>query len=641
MRANFSRLLPTLALVVGSLVIPLNSWAQDQPLERINRVGGFSGAGIVEDIQPGEIIIRKGTAKQAAFMIQDKDDRFISLDGNDYIVNMPARIRVAGKLPGKLIEKGMVVQFTGEINRSGRTGKPVKDIKVLSGKSELKLFTATEPSGKAMVPCEFVGIVQRFSNQKIYLVVPKTKLSPTERVTVQIAEDAFFDIESDDLNRVRAGDKVLSFAGDKMANGAMVIRKIEVELAAEREVATTSFSEQLFLKYSKLSNEPGEAREETSAHFILYTDISPRSSKVLLEKLETMYGFLARYYRKKPKEPIECYVVTDRSKFRGIPPIGAKKIDEGSGVTSSKGFAIMKGNRVKGRRTRSVVYSCDDHKVVQHEAVHAYCSMAFGTAGPVWYAEGMAEMGQYWTPNELGVHIEPVVIEYLTNAEKKKLFDIVAAGQITGDSWKAYAWRWALCHLLANNPNYSKRFHDLGVNLMAGKKDSFRKAFGKNSEQIAFEYDQFIANFDNGYRVDLCVWEWREDPQELGDRQAGVTVNAQQGWQATGVMLDKELSYDFICTGAKDESGNRVSPRWTIKKDSFVSPDGNSRGDGKLVGAILTDYELSEPFEIGGKNKAVKIPASGQLYLRCQEKWNALADNDGQVKVYVRRSQKK
>ena len=610
-------------------------------VQRIEKVGSFSGEGTVEDIQPGEIIIRREDGKQRAFLIQDKDDRFLSLDGNDYIVSLPAAIEVAGQLPGKLLEKGMVVQFRGEINRGGRTGAPAKQIKVLpESQGQLKLEPETMPEGKQMVPCEFVGIIQRIANKSMYLVVPKTKMSPTERVTVKIDDDAVFDISAKDLNRVQHGDKVVSFSGDKMSNGAMVIRKIQVAMAAEgREVATTSFSDQLYLKYSKLSDEPTDPREESSQHFVLYTDISPRSSKVLLEKLETMYGFLSRYYRKKPREAIECYVVSDLDKFRGkLPPVGVRKIEERAGVTASRSLIRTRGNRVKGKKTLSTVYSCDDHGVVQHEAVHAYCAMAFGNAGPVWYAEGMAEMGQYWTPNVQGVHIEPVVIEYLTSAEKKKIPDIVAAGQITGDSWKAYSWRWALCYLLANNPNYSKRFHQLGVNLMAEKQDSFKKAFGDVADKIDFEYDQFVANFDNGYRADLCVWEWRDDAKEIGDKRAAVSVNANQGWQATGILLDQGESYDFICPGSKDDNGKRVPPSWQIRKDQSVSPNGNGRGDGRLVGAILSDFELSEPFEIGNKKLATEVPASGQLYVRCREKWNAIGDNEGQVKVYVRKS---
>ena len=608
--------------------------------QEIKKIGTFAGEGIVEDFQPGEITIRRKDGKQKSFLIQNKGERFVSLDGNDYIVPMPAKINVYGTLPGKLLERGMIVQFSGEINRSGRTGKAVKDLKVISGdKDQLLIEPATLPSGKAMVPCDFVGIIQRFTNQRMYLVVPRTNMSPTERISVKVADDAMFDIQAEDLNRVREGDKVISFKGDTMDNGAMVIREIEIELNADREVATTSFSDQLYLKHSKLSDKPAGAREERSANFVLYTDISPRSSRVLLDKLETMHGFLSRYYRKKPKEPIVCYVVTDLDNFSKIPPVGVQKIAEKAGVTVSQQFALMKGNRVKGKQTTSTVYSCDDHGVVQHEAVHAFCSMAFGTAGPVWYAEGMAEMGQYWEPEQKAIHIEPVVIEYLTTAKKKEMADIVAAGQITGDSWKAYSWRWALCHLLANNPTYSKRFHNLGTNLMAEKSDSFDKAFGDVKKKISFEYDQFVANFDNGYRTDLCVWQWPEEAKPI-KKNASFNVNAKQGWQATSLILDKNSSYDFVCPATKDDSGKKKKQSWKIKSTKTVSPNGNHKGDGRLIGVILSNYELSEPFEIGSKKAKFTPPESGQLYVRCQEKWNAIADNEGTIKVFVRKTPK-
>ncbi len=614
--------------------------AQPTVLQRINKIGSFAGEGIVADIQPGEIVIQGDNGRRAAFLIQNKDERFLSLDGNDYIVRMPSNIEVTGRLPGKLLERGMVVRFRGEINRSGRTGTPVKRIDVIAGdQSSLKLEPLREPEGRAFVPCDFVGIIQRFTNQSMYLVVPKTRWTPTQRIAVRVADDAYFDLQADDLNRVQDGDRVVAFRGDKMANGALVIRDIKVELTPEREVATPTFSDQLYLKYSKLSDDPADPRQENSDHFILHTDISPRSARVLLEKLETMYDFLSRYYRTRPKAPIACYVVADLDHFRGkLPPVAISKIRNRSGVTASKSRSLIRRGRKHGKQTVATVYSCDDHDVVQHEAVHAWCSMAFGTTGPVWYAEGMAEIGQYWEPNQQAVQIDPVVIEYLTSNQKKKMQEIIAAGQITGDSWKAYAWRWALCHLLIHNPNYSRRFRDLGMNMMAEKTDSFDRAFGKVADQIAFEYDQFVSNFDNGYRADLCAWQWCDDARAIENR-ARFPVKAQAGWQATGLTMREGQAYDFVCVASEDKAGNKRSPTWKISSIAGeVSPDGDSRGFGKLIGVVLSDYQLSEPFEIGSRRFRLRSPASGQLYVRCRDRWNALDDNEGEIQVYVRRS---
>ena len=124
-------------------------------------------------------------------------------------------------------------------------------------------------------------------------------------------------------------------------------------------------------------------------------------------------------------------------------------------------------------------------------------------------------MGQYWKPEVRAVNIDPILIGYLNNAPKNQLTKIVAEGQITGDSWQAYASRWAICHLLAHNPNYSARFKTLGVNLMTGQTDSFEAAYAKQVEQISFEYDLFLKNLGNGYRVDLCCWDWQAEAKEL------------------------------------------------------------------------------------------------------------------------------
>ena len=609
------------------------SFASPQ-VERITKSGEFSGEGIVEDIQPGRITIRASNGKQRSFLIQNKGERYVSLDGNEYIVPMPCKIETWGTMPGKLLERGMVVEFSGEMNRAGRTGDSITQLKVHDPEAtELKLEPTGEgPTGPRMAPCDVIGNIQQFVNSTMYLAVPKTKYTPTERIKFRVADEAIFDIKSNDLNRVYPGDKVVEFRGDKMSNGAMVIRDIKIELTAEREVATPSFSDQLYMKYSKLSDEPTEAREERSTHFVLYTDISKRASKVLLAKLETMYGFLARYYRKKPKEPIICYVVSDLDKFSGLDQVGVQKIQERAGVTVSSGSVLSNRNsgRVIRKMIKSVVYSCDDQDVVQHEAVHAFCSMAFGSAGPTWYAEGMAEMGQYWAPDQKEIQVEPVVIEYLTTAPKKDMMKIVAAGQITGDSWQAYSWRWALCHLLANNPTYSKRFLELGRNLMAEEDDSFEKAFGKIKDHIAFEYDQFVKNFGNGYRADLCAWQWVEKPRDVRTKTLNFTVNAQYGWQATAITLKSGSTYDFLC---------KKGENWKIKKSGEdLPPDGNARGNGKLIGAIFNDFELSEPFEIGSKLQGFKPETSGLLYVRCQDKWTSIADNQGEIKCYVRKS---
>ena len=46
---------------------------------------------------------------------------------------------------------------------------------------------------------------------------------------------------------------------------------------------------------------------------------------------------------------------------------------------------------------------------------------------------------------------------------------------------------------------------------------------------------------------------------------------------------------------------------------------------------------LSEPFPLGAYGSFTP-PGSGQLYLRCRDKWNEIADNKGSMTVKIKNS---
>ena len=405
----------------------------------------FSGQGVVQAIHPGELVVRLADGEPQTFKIQDKDEDALSLDGGQFIFrNLTAKISVKGTLPAEMLKPGMYVRLIASLNRFGKSGQPIEHLTLVPvEQNPLKLVPESTPEDDNFVPCDIVGRVITNRRNKLLLAVPKSKLARRERAEFELSPNATFDIIADDLNRVGPGDTVDSFRGVTMSNGERIIREISIRLTGKRDKVTTSYSDELYQKFSHLSDEPGQPRQESSDHFTLYTDISDRSAKVLLTKLETMYALIAKYYGRRPRQSIECFVIRiEPNPLRGrgqmpnrmvnrkywmsqLPEVGVLKVEEGAGVTASVS---------NSRQTRSVVFACNDHGVVQHESVHAYCAQTFGKTGPVWYSEGMAEMGQYWRPGNLAVQVDPVVIDYLTNAQQpKKMADIVRAGQITGD----------------------------------------------------------------------------------------------------------------------------------------------------------------------------------------------------------------
>lgn len=365
-----------------------------------------------------------------------------------------------------------------------------------------------------------------------------------------------------------------------------------------------------------------------SRNFLVHTDLAPDKANELLKRLETMLSLISKYWGQRNRKVIECYVVEDLSKWQTgrIHPNGLLSIRQGAGVTMS--ITATRGNRSE---TKAVVFAVSDRGTPQHEAVHAYCAQVFGHTGPVWYSEGMAEMGQYWKKNDSSVNCHEIVLSYLQNTEPKSLNSIVNGEEFTGDTWQNYAWRWALCHLLANNPNYAQRFRPLGLAILTKKNGaSFNQTYGLMKKEIVFEYLFFLEHLDLGYRVDLCRFDWKTKFRSIrGARPATASIEAKKGWQPSRLLLKAGREYEYAASGS-----------WKLSKTgNSLSADGDDDGHGKLMGVILQDnggaYELGKPFEVGSYGSFTP-ETEGQLWLRCADEWHQLADNSGKLSVKLK-----
>ena len=390
-----------------------------------------------------------------------------------------------------------------------------------------------------------------------------------------------------------------------------------------RDHLALSVDELLTLKHRELSDDPVDPRELRSRHFLLRTDISDRQAAILLDKLETMFDLVAEYFGQQPGSLIECYVVDDISKWNTSDwEQGAvQKVRQGEGRTY---YAR------RGSQRWCAVYSSSNHDVVQHEAVHGFCYLTFDDTGPLWYAEGLAEMGQYWKADDLSVAASPAVIGYLRSRPPQTLRTIVEATQIEGDLWKAYSWRWSLCHFLATNPNYARQFKSLGRALMRNSSSaSFANTWRNQANELTFEYEFFLEHLEAGLRMDLCWWDWSVEPRKPSTgRTLQARVLAARGWQPSGALMEDGVTYRVICEG-----------EWQLAATGEpVDADGDPDGNGTMIGVILRDFELSDEFELG-TNMEFTAPAGGHLFVRCRERMSQVADNVGEIKLSMRRKQ--
>lgn len=361
-----------------------------------------------------------------------------------------------------------------------------------------------------------------------------------------------------------------------------------------------------------------------STNFTLSTDLPEEKAEELLEKLETMLGIISRYWAVPNRQKIECVVVANLKNWPAgsIDPRALGSIQTGGGIT-------LADYRRRGNRTsiRAVAYAVARTGTVQHEAVHAYSYYAFGTCGPQWYAEGMAEMGSHWVEGETKVTAPRYVTEYLRRSERRSVAEITKGETARVGSWQNYAWRWALCHLLANNKNYARKFRPLGLSMLSRRKGSFSATYGNQMRELEFEYDFFLRHVQPGFDVSRCSWDWDTRFRKLKPgRDTRTSVRADAGWQATGVRVEPGLSYTFQADGS-----------WQLTPDGEkLSADGDRAADGtgRLEAVVMVRRTLREPFPLGSSG-TFQAKDGGDLYVRCKDAWNSLHDNSGLMTLQI------
>ena len=374
-----------------------------------------------------------------------------------------------------------------------------------------------------------------------------------------------------------------------------------------------------------LSDEPRqEPRPIRSRHFFFLTDVSDRQAKIILDKLETMVGLLERYFGRRQRGVIEGYIVHDLAAWpEGVltEPLGIEKIKEPAGICFTTAL---------GPHARAVLYACDDPGIIQHECTHGFCHLTFGGAGPLWLAEGLAEVGRWWREKEKGVNVAPVILAHLHAADRPTLAAITAPNQPPSNDWRDYTWRYALCQMLLDNPNYADRFRALAVALMEGQPGvSFESVYGPVSREVGFEFGQFVSHIGNGYRADLTAWPWKAKQRKLAPGGVGrAKVKGAAGWQASGVEVEAGAVYVITAEGA-----------WRMAADAEpTGPEGNAAGRGRLAGALYADFTLSTEIPLGSHSSWI-APADGLLMLRAADAWTELGDNDGTLSITIRRGE--
>jgi hypothetical protein len=237
-----------------------------------------------------------------------------------------------------------------------------------------------------------------------------------------------------------------------------------------------------------------------------------------------------------------------------------------------------------------------------HEGTHGFMFSMFGSCGPFWYMEGVAEFlaTHRWHAGRLTLGYMPRsrdevpewgrvrIIQDAVTARKALRLQAVVDSPSTGERDKAsYAWRWAVVTLLDRHPRYQQRFRQLLQFVRDADFDRrFYKLFEPDWQPLCEEWQLMVVNLEYGYDVarsavdftpgkpshgsprPLGEGQWHSSsPRPLGEGQgvrAGSAANladstslpdtsislaADRGWQNSGLRLEAGTSYVLTASG--------------------------------------------------------------------------------------------
>lgn len=631
-------------------------------------------------IRPMRPFSTEGTLKSVArgsVIMNDKSGRLwqLRMAGSDGVVSLGKNLRfqarkplieVSGSLGKADMQTGMAVQFECFISDEGRIQQPVTEVKWLDSskaKGSAKL-NKKKSNENGETHCLVSGTIDQVDRNGFTVRIPRSRLADNGTIAVPLADDVKFTVKTRDLSKAREGDVITDVSGVELSTGDFVIQKLAVRLIKKPASATdstdnptdrkrnrkpaTPVAKVLDSKYEQLSDTPVPPRIVRDRFVWVTTDLSDRKTRMLIDELTEELTLLATFYQRPPTAPLECYVVSDPQAWPA-PKLPAKVLE----AITNKTAELVPQSGGSGSRSKQVaIYAPANTKLIRGELVKAYCYQVFGGIGPDWYSEGMSEMGKQWKAPINEVQLDAELLKVFTKIKNPKTIEQIIDGESAAapeDPPKSdlerrrregaknrqrrelAAYRWALCFMLSNNPNYQRKFKELGVKLMMDREGSIEETFGKVIKQLTFEFEQFTKNVDNGYRVDLAAWPWAhrfKDIDKSSTRQA--SIEAKLGWQPVA-LVEKDASYDMVTKG-----------KWRIDGAGHeTTAEGDKAGVGKLIAVILQDdYTLTEPIPIG-KGLSFRSPAAGRLYARCHESWGALADNSGSIATFIRHAKKK
>ncbi len=384
-------------------------------------------------------------------------------------------------------------------------------------------------------------------------------------------------------------------------------------------------------------------RKLESKHLVLYTDVP---SSPAIDELPAVFDLAVPQWAEYFAIPQEKYrnwraqgfLIRNRETFEALGLMPGIHNDFPNGISVGRDFWFY--------AQPSDYYT---RHLMLHEGTHVFTLSFLGGCGPGWYMEGVAELfgthrydGRYkqltmrtmpQNRDEVPMWGRTKLIESTAERERS-LVSVMETDNSRLMSTSQYAWCWALAKFLDTHPRYSAQFRKL-QNLATDPNFNTRvqEAYRDQWNDLQAEWLAYIAALDYGYNFDRMAIDFSATkPVAIPER---ATIQADRGWQSTGLRLETGKSYNLAAKG-RYVIANDGAP-WPCEPGGVTIEYHDGRPLGMLLGAIAGNKAgttLASPFEIGS-GSIITPKASGTLFLRVNDSAAKLDDNRGSLSVVI------
>jgi hypothetical protein len=206
-----------------------------------------------------------------------------------------------------------------------------------------------------------------------------------------------------------------------------------------------------------------------------------------------------------------------------------------------------------------------------------------------------------------------------------------------------YCWSWAAVYFFDHHPEHGEDFRslyrgELDYSLAASKQ--LKDLLEEEWKKISIQWRCYLDDLEFGYSPRLMLqWGDKElEPIKIGETQK-VSVQADRGWQSTGIVLNAGETISVKATGSVEVKRLADGQAWhsTPKGISVEYNRGNRLG--ALIG-VLAPLDVEQPSEIWsrvlvGSQSTLQATERSCLLLRVNDSASGVSDNSGAFSVEI------